>query len=486
METVKFTHRYIARLVIEAKTSLAVGSGNRDVMTDQLIVRDINGLPYIPGTTLSGVLRHAIRDIGTTNALFGFQEGDDGAGSRLIISSAQMIGKNGIVIDGFQKIDFTDSFYAGFNSLPVRQHVRLSHKGAAEKHGKFDEEVVYKGTRFCFEMEMISDDSEEDKALWNKIILEISNPTFRIGGGTRKGFGEIEILTKQSKSAIFNLEVAEDLKHYLDKTSSLNDEFWEKKGEAINPPVNTKPDWLEFDLKLKPQDYFLFSSGFASEDGSADMSFTTEQIIEWDEGTGIPSFSEQKVLIPASSVKGAIAHRTAFHFNKSYGIFADQLEQEDTYNQLKKNGYNVPDSYQAYKDTEDKVSIVTAENPAIKSLFGYSANDDDQRGRGIFYDVFISNENVQQKLLNHVAIDRFTGGAIAGKLFSEQVVSSDESVSLKIFIENKDVKSGYLEAFKAALNDVCNGMLLLGGGTMRGHGTFTGTLTVDGKGNNNE
>ena len=134
-KTIKYTHRYLARFVIEAETPLAVGSGERDVMTDRLVATDVNGLPYIPGTALAGVLRNAFSATvykETLINLFGYaeqdvkeenkgkkeQEKDKGKGSRLIHSSAQMVGHDGRVIDGLQPVDFSDEFYANFKTCP--------------------------------------------------------------------------------------------------------------------------------------------------------------------------------------------------------------------------------------------------------------------------------------------------------------------------------------------------------------------------------
>ena len=59
MESI-YTHRFLARMIIEAKTPLAVGSGDKDITTDALVATDVNGLPYIPGTAIAGVIRHFI------------------------------------------------------------------------------------------------------------------------------------------------------------------------------------------------------------------------------------------------------------------------------------------------------------------------------------------------------------------------------------------------------------------------------------------
>ena len=53
----KYTHRHLARFIIEAVTPLAIASGQSDIFSDALVIRDVNGLPYIPGSSLAGIVR---------------------------------------------------------------------------------------------------------------------------------------------------------------------------------------------------------------------------------------------------------------------------------------------------------------------------------------------------------------------------------------------------------------------------------------------
>lgn len=481
-----YTHRYLTRIVMEAETPLAVGSGERDVLTNQLVATDCNGLPYIPGTALAGVLRHSLTGhLNDTdlNTLFGFQldkeeeekirktenreptEKEKGQGSRLILSHAQMVGHEGTPVDGLDKMGWTDEFYAPFQTLPVRQHVRISHKGAGEDKGKFDEQVVYKGTRFCFEMELVSDGNSNDADVWKKMLELFRSPVFRIGGGTRKGFGEISIHEYREEK----IDLTKNLQAYLNKTSSLNDNFWKNI-----PPVNPKPnksDWIKYELHLAPEDFFLFSSGLESD--NAKMIPVTEKVISW-ENPLKPTFTKEQILIPATSVKGALAHRVAFHYNKKKEIYADQLTEE----QLKKEGFDM--SIEIKEGQNRLFEIATKGNPAVRALFGYSAKGDEgQRGKVIFSDLIEGELTPEsKKLLNHVAIDRFTGGAMDSALFNEEVVyGKGTSYTLNIQVDKKDLKDEYIKAFEAALDDLKKGMLPLGGGTMRGHGRFTETIT---------
>ena len=43
----KYKYRMIARITLEAISPLAVGSGEKDIITDAPVVRDVNDLPYL-------------------------------------------------------------------------------------------------------------------------------------------------------------------------------------------------------------------------------------------------------------------------------------------------------------------------------------------------------------------------------------------------------------------------------------------------------
>jgi hypothetical protein len=100
-----------------------------------------------------------------------------------------------------------------------------------------------------------------------------------------------------------------------------------------------------------------------------------------------------------------------------------------------------------------------------------------QKGKILISDCFKSYDEAKQaKTFDHVSIDRFTGGAIDGHLFQEKTVAKDNDkdwYTIDILLENS-IQGDILESFKASLNDICNGMLPLGGATTKGHGVFKG------------
>ena len=213
--------------------------------------------------------------------------------------------------------------------------------------------------------------------------------------------------------------------------------------------------------KLRPENFFLFGSGFGDDD--ADMTPVKEKKVFWKNGKG--ELTEYEYLIPASSVKGALSHRTAFYYNKIDDFYADGKSKEEI---------------EAHTGTN---------NEAVRLLFGCEGDEKGegkQRGNVIFSDMYI--QTAQDKVLNHVAIDRFTGGAIDGALFAEKAAywhsdnQDDYPLRLEILIDEKSIekmdknnaKENALQAFYLALNDLCNGLLPLGGGVNRGNGVFNG------------
>jgi CRISPR/Cas system CSM-associated protein Csm3 (group 7 of RAMP superfamily) len=434
--------RYIASVLIEADTPLRTGGNKESLLLDAPVLRDYNDLPMILGTSIAGALRAAYREIvgadrNDENGLFGFQEKSDGAGSRLVVSNAHLVDENGKAVEelrmersGFLKI---------FDTLPVREHVRIGHRGVAEHHGKFDEELCYKGTRWRFELELVGDES--DLGAWNRLLTLLSLPTFRLGAGTRKGYGKLKIVSIHTAE----FDVADD--GYAAKSASLNDVV----GEEWQGGQRLEAAFDRYTIRLKPDDFFMFGSGLGDED--ADMTPVREPVIEWKE-MHRPQLSEEKILIPASSVKGALSHRTAYYYNQAKEIWAEEV---------------IP-AGEAEAHTGEN-------NAAVAGLFGRAKGKEDpgRRGRILLSDIFV--RDYATKVFDHVKIDRFTGGAKDGALFQEKVVHTDEELELEIVVEQlQKIDDIYIRSFERALKDLVSGRLPLGGNVNRGHGVFTGRI----------
>lgn len=473
-------YRYLARIVIEATMPLAVHSGEKMTQTDAVVIKDANGLPYIPGSSIAGVIRHAWKDANKdVENIFGFQKKtkstDDketnGMGSRLIFTEARILNSQGKVVDGLQPDAMNDVLLKEYEKLPVRQHVRITHRGVAADKGKFDEQIVYAGTRFCFEMELLG--TEDEKEVFQSLLDILKQSTFRLGGGSRKGFGKIQVVE------VLNVTMKLIDEKYLRKPSDLEkSKAWYVKQQDINKEENKdgedkknkttqETSMLSVSYELRPQDFFLFGSGFGDDD--ADMTPVKEKKVIWkingDQLDG--SLGDYLYLIPATSVKGALSHRVAFYYNKLTEFFADGKSEKEI---KEHTGTN---------------------NEAVKLLFGCEGDENGEgkmRGNVIISDMYL--KDAIDKIFNHVAIDRFTGGAIEGALFTEKTGywhHTDDSrypLKLNVLIDmnrmkktNEKIYPLAVKALNAAIKDLCSCMLPLGGGVNKGHGIFEGKWT---------
>lgn len=435
----KYTHRYLAKIVLEADSPFNISTGRDNLETQSPAIRDINGLPYLPSSSIAGVLRHAIGEE-TAKSFFGSLESN--TGSRIIFTDGVMIGKEGTPLDGIVEIDFNDSFYRHFGKLPIRHHVKINEKGTGVDKGKYDHEIVYKGTRFVFEIIMYSDGTDQQQ--FEEVIEKLRDSNFALGGKTRRGLGRMKVV--KCEKAILDLQKKEDLNAYLDKSASLKEPF--SRYEEMSTMATNPVGWTTYEMTLIPDDYFLFRSGESDDNRNAIP--MTEDYIQWDNNQK-PRFVEGCVLLPGSSIKGAIAHRTAYHWNRLNPFYAD-----------------------------GPLSFTGDRNPAIKTIFGYVDGDNARQGNCLTPDIIEEAplNDSDKKLFNHVAIDRVTGGASQTALFSEQAVyRKGTEYSLNILVKNEALSDNIIrEAFECALKDIVNGRLPLGGLTNRGYGIFSGTI----------
>lgn len=435
----KYKYRFLARVIIEAKTPLAIGSGEKDFLSDSLVITDMYGLPYIPGTTVAGVVR-SIVDPSKKDILFGFQKGEVGRGSEIVFTEAKILNSKGEVMDGIG-VSIQDELCAKCMTLPIRQHVRINGKGTAADGGKFDEQVVFAGVRFCFEFEIVS--KENKKEIFTKIISAINNAEFRLGSGSRSGFGKMEVV--KMKQATIDMTKDTDLQVYLNKSSNLQESNeWEGWKPLPLDSVNASQESVVYHLELTPDNFFIFGSGFSDDSGDADMTGVRAIKIVWNQSDQA-TIKKNCVLIPASSLKGALRHRVAYHYNRKKHAWAGSGKEQEA----------------------DK-------NDAVIALFGKSDGKDIVRGNALFSDIIKEESSVTTKYINHVSIDRFTGGAIDGALFTELAdYGNKEKFTTDIVVKKSALIDADIKfAFEKALDDLKNGMLPLGGGVNRGNGIF--------------
>lgn len=478
-----FKYRYIARITVEAVTPLIIGSDALVSDQDKPVAKDFNNLPFIPGTAIAGFLNRASNN----NELFGFVKGDTNnqpKGSNIITSDGYLLDSKSCVKQEcvpFSTIE-SDEFLKHYTKLPLRQHTAINYLGASEDGSKYDEEFVYKGSRFKFEIAL--ETSTDESVFWKSILQLIQTDNFYLGGGQFNNFGELEV--KEIQAQTFNLDT--DLDTYLETSVDLNEKL---SDENIN--INKELSVSELIIELDGSNsFFHFGSGLG--DYEVDDANYKEFVIEgWGNGEG-PKFDE-KFIVSGTGIKGTLSHRTAFHFNKendqtvedlldstnsslqNYLDNKDHLQNElpNTIEELQAEKQRIEHLLKEYSSATFNVdnlfkSVSGSNNIEIAELFGTAKNTDTKKGaigKIIIKDIYL-DKNTHEVIFNHNKLDRFTGGTIKTALFSEKALAINE-VKLIIKGEKEAINNKY---FQSALNDLKNGILPLGGKVNKGHGVF--------------
>ena len=451
--TATYPLRYLARFTIEFTTPFIVGGGD-DLFFDDMFMADANGIPALPGSSLAGVLRHASVDAGISgvDAIFGFQDGNGGEGSRLSVSWGCLHDKNNLPVEGLSDAETigADPVLAESLLLTARDHVRIGHRGSAEDHGKFDERSVSAGHRFTFELEL--EGNEADRTAWESLLAIACGDEIRIGGKTRRGYGAFKVVSL--RTGLFDLATAEGFVGYCSHPVQL---VVTPSLKEVIPPVSVLTGAARTaTLRLKPEGFWMIGGG---SDPGSDLSPLTASRIVWDE-KGKGGVEQSQVVVPGSSVKGVLAHRVAFHYNAISGVFADSIG-----------------------DPAEIAAACGRGNEAVRELFGYckEQDEDGRRGRVIISDLYVADPGTPKKL-NHVSIDRFSGGArtLEGALFDELPFYRGPGFELKVVVTQWEaIPERAQVALKRALEDLAEGRLAIGAGAGRGNGYFRAADGVD-------
>lgn len=450
--------RYLARVTITLTGPLAISSGRALDTGGADVVRDANGLPAIPGSSLAGILRHAFEDslweLGEkaaaqrANRLFGPPvEIEDGHASRLSVTWAHIHASDDRPVDGLLSPDdarLSDPLLADAREGRRRDRVRLSHKGAADGRGKFEDWMVAAGHRFTFDLCLRGDETHQ--ADWIRLLGLLHDPNVRLGGGTRHGNGAF--IVDRMLGETLDLRTEAGFAKYGDVPARL-DADCPLPSLAVDP-VTARPCLRVTLRRLRVDTPWLPGGGVP--EGAESIAPVRENRVLWD-GSGRGSVAETQVhYLPATSLKGALAHRLAWHHNVLSERFAEEVVTLD--------------------------DVTGTNNEAVRLLLGAlptTKDDPGRRGWLVLDDVVLDTPAATQQV-EHVSLDRFSGGARNGLLFSERVLDpqalcADVVIDVVPPLDGTDEATGDMrEALRRTLNDIRRGRLAVGGGTGRGNG----------------
>ena len=191
MSGAKLVRKIVIQSKLKTQSPLRIGSGANEGLTDILILKNKQGQPFIPGTSLAGVLRSeiaAIYDKAVADKLFGSIDGHDANQSMLNISDVVLTSKGIVVRDGVAIDELT---------------------GVAKTGAKFDFEALERGAVGNVFLELTVRECDEAKPLainyqhnaysvkgdcygeMAATIADLLTGGISVGSLTTKGYGKI-------------------------------------------------------------------------------------------------------------------------------------------------------------------------------------------------------------------------------------------------------------------------------------------------------
>lgn len=429
---------------LRADTALHVGGHGISPDTDMPLAINGAGDFYIPGTSIAGVLREwCERNFGhlkTSNnkelvdLLFGYQKEKDGHASFVIVEDIALSKdiqdelRDGVGIDRFFGIAFDKA--------------------------KFDRAVLPRGTKLKFGITVeiqTEDDSAKIKAVFGHLLEALRKGEIRFGASKTRGLGRVT-LTKLRviKDQKFNeiltwINLNGNDQEFIDEPS-IENEINSKLNKSVIEKKSAR--FLEIKIKWEPKSALMVKAGY--EGMGVDMLPLTS-------GNGKGKVS---LCLPGSSIKGAFRS----HAERILRTVLDCEEKRDCYLTRGKDLHEqiklkiVDELFGAKKERENG-DVSEKEKDRQKYLgLGALSIDDCYAEKSFSADIWRkiesgkmkddetykdqelwqelrkldlekkSNESLTEeekaedtkafKISHHVAIDRWTGGASEGALYS--------------------------------------------------------------------
>ena len=443
----KIIKKHYLKITFQLDSPLCIGSGRNDI-TDQDILRDARGIPYIPGSAVAGVLREACQEIMDKKAwkyYFGYsstntgnkvKSDDDIIESQIIFYDATLVGDN------------KDKEGNPKYRISQRDGVALNEYKSAKKQAKFDWEILEGDCKFQTFIEISEEQSDiSEKVKADEVLMNIAKiwkeADIRFGAKTTRGFGKIcnvEII-RRSFELVKNPD--NGIEDWLE-FNLFDDESW-KVGDSYEDMLKTLNEdkkWTLKDnnrlsLKLRLEGGLSirrYSTECSDEESSPDQEQLTT--IKFDKNG-----SEEVAVIPGTTWAGAIGHR---------------MEELIDCSKVKK--------FERGKDD-------------IQTYYYFGTVNGKVKEKSLIYFNESKLTGGQFKKMSRNAIDRFLGSTAEGALFTEKIYIGGETTLDIGFGDPYNTavvySDDFINALAATLTDLHEGYLAVGGATSVGRGIFS-------------
>lgn len=414
----KIISKKILRIKFRLESPLIIGAG-RNIDTDNDIIVDGAGIPFIPGTAIAGVIRSlAESEAGRGNfseeevrRYFGFVPDVEEAKTIKNPKTSRII-----FYDGCLEKPRDDNGKSLFH-ISRRDFVALDEWKTAKKGAKFDMQILEPGIDFVTYIEQNTFD-KGDKDFLDDIAYWWNSGSVRFGAKTMRGFGDIKV--KEIRKLTIDMTKPEAVNNWLDKTI-YEDELWSDLDDLTKEGGFTKNS-ICLDIKLK------VSSAISIRRYTTDVTRDDDPVAQPDYIQLTVHDGDRVVpVVPGSSWAGAFRS----HMRK----LVDGLDESCFGRVEEKTGH------------KEKSRILFSESKINGGEF---------------------------KVISRNAIDRFSGGTVDGALYTEKTLYGG-TTDLKIKFLNMDLASELKGALAASVADLHAGLLPVGGLTAVGRGLFNVT-----------
>jgi CRISPR/Cas system CSM-associated protein Csm3 (group 7 of RAMP superfamily) len=435
-----------SRITIELASPMMISTGSAAEGNDNDVVRDENGLPMIPATSIAGVVKSLAGSLNLTLKDDFGKAGDDKLISSVQFSDALVHDAENTVCEARKETAADPCLTLLKKRAPVQRNgVALDYRGVGIDKALYDRALVPTGTRFTFECSVWASEKKHDA--WQQLLQLFSHPLFRLGAGSRAGYGKVQVVS--APQIVLDLSYKEEAGVFRALPKALATEW-----PATLKPIASQASAINAvtlrEATLYPEDGWCVGGGAKplseSETAPVHNAFS-EPVIVWDK-TNNASIQHNTPLLPGTSLKGAFTHRLAFHYRRLTARWA----------------------------TAETVS--NTRETALQSLLGHVDGDRASRGFIWFDDTYVKPDPAMHVRTRN-RIDRLTGGTIDKALFKEErIVAAPVTVTLNIDerafdILNEDEQAHLTKAIDLTWRDLTQGRLAVGAGQSTGNGFFS-------------
>ncbi len=484
-----------------AETPIHVGGIEGNPATDMPLSVDGQGKPYVPGTSLAGPFRHwLIERFGLERVepfwgrIPGRIDEQGGHASYVLIENGEITLPRDAPVE-------------------IRDGVGIDRAyGTAADGIKFDREVLPKGTKIQLDMTLDCVEDADGRGEMRALLEALGRSEIRLGAAKTRGLGKVRL--QEVTVAQFDIDKLDGVLALLKARGTVPAD--KKKLDALGPEAEPASGHARIRIRID-----WTPSGPVMVKASADGTAVDMMPLVTANGAG-----EEALVIPGSSVKGALRQQSerilatllqcpVADAEPGQQRFIGQLTRlalvETLYGAVKKRKEGSPEAPKVENGAKrpGRGALSADDCLAVRSL--PRAEWQEIADAALVKDTATAEEKAQSvevrtraaangvHVATHVAIDRWTGGAADGALFTAaeprlewepicieidptRLVPSDREDKEKA-ADREIVAKAAIALLLLTLRDLAAGLVPLGFGVNRGYGDVKVrrvTLTVEG------